>query len=221
MTGDAGKQQGERLQTKHTTTPSNSSQKDQEEPTNLEQMLDTLQDGVGDRETVPIKIMLEATGSRSFSPALLVAGLIMFSPLSGIPGLPTTAAILVLLIASQMLLGRDHFWLPKAIEQRSISRQKLETLLRWCYPVAGFIDRFLKPRLTSLTEGVGTIVIAVAGILVALSVPPMEIFPFLATTAGAVLIILALALIARDGVFALAAIGMIALLIGILFYNLM
>ena len=190
-----------------------------EQPANLEQMLDTLRDGVGDRETVSIKTMLDAAGSRSFAPALLVAGLIMFSPLSGIPGLPTTAAILVLLIASQMLLGRDYFWLPSAIERRSISRQKLETLLRWCYPVAAFIDRFLKPRLTLLTEGLGTVVIAVAGILVALSVPPMEIFPFLATTAGAVLIVLALALIANDGVFALAAIGMIALLLGILIYN--
>ncbi len=203
----------------HQSENNQSTSKQNEEPANLEQMLDTLRDGVGDRETVSIKTLLDAAGSRSFAPALLVAGLIMFSPLSGIPGLPTTAAILVLLIASQMLLGRNHFWLPSAIERRSISRQKLETLLRWCYPVAGFIDRFLKPRLTLLTEGLGTVVIAVAGILVALSVPPMEILPFLATTAGAVLIVLALALIANDGVFALAAIGMIALLIGILVYN--
>lgn len=203
----------------HQSENTQSTSKQNEEPANLEQMLDTLRDGVGDRETVSIKTLLDAAGSRSFAPALLVAGLIMFSPLSGIPGLPTTAAILVLLIASQMLLGRNHFWLPSAIERRSISRQKLETLLRWCYPVAGFIDRFLKPRLTLLTEGLGTVVIAVAGILVALSVPPMEILPFLATTAGAVLIVLALALIANDGVFALAAIGMIALLIGILVYN--
>lgn len=205
------------FQTRYKTTQSATDQN--AEPANLKQMLDTLRDGVGDRETVSIKTMLEATGSRSFAPALLVAGLIMFSPLSGIPGLPTTAAILVLLIASQMLLRRDHFWLPNAIERRSLSRQKLETLLRWCYPVAGFIDRFLKPRLTLLTEGLGTVVIAIAGILVALSVPPMEIFPFLATTAGAVLIALALSLIARDGVFALAALGLVALLIGMLIYN--
>ena len=43
-----------------------------EEPANLEQMLNTLRDGVGDRETVSIKTMLDAAGSRSFAPALLV-----------------------------------------------------------------------------------------------------------------------------------------------------
>lgn len=183
------------------------------EPANLEQMLDRLERGVGDDERVTIKTMLGAAGSRSFAPALLLAGLIMFSPLSGIPGLPSVAALLVLLIAGQMLLGRRYFWLPSFIESRSVSRRKFEVMLRWLNPMARFIDRFLKPRLTRLTQGPGTIVLTLLCMIVALSVPPLEIFPFLASTAGAILMLLSLSMIANDGVMALLA---MVLVVGLL-----
>ncbi len=175
------------------------------EPANLEQMLDNLEQGVGNDERVTVKTMLSAAGSRSFAPALLLAGLIMFSPLSGIPGLPSLAALLVLLIAGQMLLGRHYFWVPTFIESRSVSRRKFEVALRWLNPVARFIDRFLKPRLTRLTQGPGTIVLTLVCMIVALSVPPLEIFPFLASAAGAILMLLSLSMIANDGVMALLA----------------
>lgn len=183
------------------------------EPANLEQMLDRLERGVGEDERVTVKTMLSAAGSRSFAPALLLAGLIMFSPLSGIPGLPSVAALLVLLIAGQMLLGRSYFWLPTFIETRSVSRRKFEVMLRWLNPIARFIDRLLKPRLTQLTQGPGTVLITLVCMIVALSVPPLEIFPFLASAAGAILVLLSLSMIANDGVMALLAIVLVAGLI--------
>lgn len=183
------------------------------EPANLEQMLDQLERGVGNDERVTIKTMLSAAGSRSFAPALLLAGLIMFSPLSGIPGLPSLAAVLVLLIAGQMLLGRSYFWLPTFIESRSVSRRKFEVMLDWLNPVARLIDRFLKPRLTRLTQGAGTVLLTLVCMIVALSVPPLEIFPFLASAAGAILVLLSLSMIANDGVMALLAMVLVAGLI--------
>lgn len=185
-----------------------------DQPADLEQLLDRLQQGADGCEEVSLRTMLEAVGPRSFAPVLLVAGLIMFSPLSGIPGLPTAAAMMVLLIAVQLLFGRRYFWIPSVLERRAVSRRRFDAMLRAMRPVARFIDHFLKPRLTVLTEGAGSFVIAVICVLVAISVPPLEVVPFLSTTAGAVLVLLSLALIAHDGLFALIAIAVIATVMG-------
>lgn len=189
-------------------------QSDDEPPANLDQLLDRLQQGGDGYEQVSVRTMLEAVGTRSFAPLLLVAGLIMFSPLSGIPGLPSAAAMLVLLIAVQLLFGRRYFWIPSVIERRAVSRRRFDAMLRAMRPVARLVDHFLKPRLTALTQGAGSFVIAVVCVLVAISVPPMELVPFLSTTAGAVLVLLALALIAHDGLFALIAVAVIAAVMG-------
>ncbi|WP_372796967.1 exopolysaccharide biosynthesis protein [Litorivivens sp.] len=181
-----------------------------EQPANLEQMLDLLAEGVEDDDKVSVRTMLQAAGSRSFAPALLLAGLIMFSPLSGIPGLPTVAALLVMLIAGQMLIGRNYFWLPDFIEGRVVPRKKFDLMLHWMYPVARFIDRFLKPRFTLLTGNAGTMLLTLTCMLIAISVPPLEIVPFLSSAAGALLVLLSLSMIANDGLVAMVAILLFA-----------
>lgn len=93
-------------------------------PQNLESLLQRLEQAGEADQPVTIECMLQATDERSFGALLLVPGLLVFSPLSGIPGLPSVFAVMVSLIAIQLLIGRKHFWLPKWLLRRSTSRSK-------------------------------------------------------------------------------------------------
>lgn len=191
------------------------------EVTNLETMLDRLGNGTDGHERISIGRMTEVVGRRSFGPLLLVAGLIALSPLSGIPGMPTMVAILVILIAAQLLCGRERFWLPNFLLRRSVSRERFQKALRFMRPPARFVDRFLRPRLTGLTHTIGSYGVAFFCILIALTMPPLEILPFAASTAGAALSAFGLSLIAHDGLLAIIALLFTAGTFGFAIYGLL
>lgn len=178
----------------------------QQKPSNLKQILDLLDDADYEDGEASWREIMDAVGSRSFGPVLLIAGLITLAPVLGdIPGVPTMIGIFVLLVMGQLLIGRKHVWLPDFLLDRSIAEEKLHKALNWMKKPAGFIDRLLQPRLGFLVEGAMSYVIAVLCLGIALLMPVMELVPFSANLAGAALSAFGLALIARDGVLALIA----------------
>ena len=192
-----------------------------QELTDLEQLLDLIEVAAHERERISLDAILDAVGRRSFGPLLLVAGLATLAPIIGdIPGVPTLMAVLVLLTAGQLLFRREHIWLPHWLLNRSVAHDKLCKALDWLRPPARFLDRWLRPRLTVLTRGVGLSVIAVACLLVALAMPAMEMVPFSANGAGAALTAFGLALISRDGLLALFALTVMAGTFGVVAYHL-
>lgn len=175
------------------------------EVANLEQMLDRIEAAADGRERVDLDVVVEAVGRRSFGPLLLLAGVTIASPLSGIPGLPTVMGALVLLIAVQLLLRRGCCWLPRWMLRRSIARPKLVKGLAWVRPVARRVDRWLRPRVPQLVGPTGAVVIAAACAVIAAGMPVMEFVPFSSSIAGVALAAFGLALIAHDGALALLA----------------
>lgn len=169
----------------------------------LERIDQSYDDGDG---KVTLGMILDVFGSRTFAPLLLLAGLITVAPIIGdIPGVPTLMATLVMIVALQMLLMREHLWLPRWLLQRSVRPERLEKALRLMKKPAAWVDKFLRPRLTFLTHGVGGGAIALTCMLIALAMPPMEVVPLSANGAGAALTGFGLALVAHDGVFAILA----------------
>ena len=179
-------------------------------------------DEESDDDQVSLDAILEAVGRRSFGPLLLLAGIITLMPIVGdIPGMPTMMGLLVILTTGQLLFRRERFWLPQWMLKRSITRGKLCKALGWMRRPTRFIDRITRPRLTPLVHGAGTVVIAVACIIIAAAMPAMEVVPFSANGAGAALTAFGLALIARDGLVALIAFIFTATTFGLVAYNLL
>lgn len=192
-----------------------------DEPRNLQQLLERLECAANDRDRVSLAEMMEAIGIRSFGPLLLLAGIILTSPLSGIPGMPTTMSIFVLLIAIQLLLHKDHFWLPQWLLKRSVDGSKLQKAMKAVRRPAHFVDRWTGPRLTFFSGAVGVHLIAIFCILVAIGTPAMEVVPFSATLAGAALSIFGLSLIARDGLLSFIALLLSGSVIGLIVYKIL
>lgn len=184
-------------------------------PHNLEQLLERLKQNTSEGDRVSIGAMLDAVGRRSFGPILLLCGIIPASPLSGIPGLPTFTAILVLIVTVQLLTGHKHFWLPNWVLSRKVPRQKFSKALDFMQKPAAWIDRLLYPRLEYLTQGLAVYVIALICALLALIMPPLELVPFANSTTGIALAVFGLALISHDGL--LVIVGLIAFAGSLLF----
>jgi hypothetical protein len=173
--------------------------------TSLEEMLDRIDEAADGADSVSVECIVDALGRRSFGPLLLFAGVVTLSPVGDIPGVPTIVALLVVLIAAQFLAGRERFWLPRWLLNRTITRRRLQQAQKWLKPPARFVDRGSRPRLRVFTRRRASHVIAIVCIAIAAAMPPMEFVPFTATGAGAALTAFGLALVAHDGLLALLA----------------
>lgn len=176
----------------------------------LRGVLDRVKKAGDGEDQVNVGEILETVGQRSFGPILIVISLIAFTPLGAVPGVPTLLATLVVLIAGQILFGVRHFRLPQAILRRHMEREKFTRSLGFTRKAARAVDAILKPRLSWLFSGPYVRVAALGCILVALTVPPLEVLPFAGTVSWAAIAAFGLALVAHDGLFAIVALGFAA-----------
>ncbi|WP_136523331.1 exopolysaccharide biosynthesis protein [Geomonas ferrireducens] len=186
---------------------------------NLQDMLDRINQSADDEGRVSLGQIVESVGDRSFGPLLLMVGVIAASPISGMPGVPTTMGIFILLIAGQLFFRREHFWLPKWVLRRSLAKEKVHTAVQWLRPSARFIDRWLRPRMSALIQGGSTYLISFVCAVIAVVMPMMELVPFSAHGAGLALTAFGLALISRDGLLALIAFAVTAVSFGVVIYQ--
>lgn len=177
------------------------------EASRLSIMLDQLEAIASDRHFVSVDQMLEAIGQRSFGPLLLIPGLIVLSPVGGMPGVPTFVALLVGTAAAQLVIGRCYIWLPRWLLKRKAPQAHLHRAIRFIRPFATYSEKLARPRLRGLTGSRGTRVVAFFCLCICLLMPPLEIVPFANSMCGAALSVFGLALIARDGVLTCVALA--------------
>lgn len=154
--------------------------------------------------SVSLGAMLDAVGRRSFGPVLLLAGLVIVAPVIGdIPTVPSLMAVVIFLVAVQLLSRRREFWFPGWLTRRSVKRKRVQKAVKGLKKPAQWVDLILRRRLVALTGETGSMSIAATCVLLALAIPPMELVPFTATVAGAAVAGFGVALIAEDGLVAL------------------
>src|SRR5688572_1500335 len=145
--------------------------------TDLTHLLAELHEAARDKK-VTVRDLRDCVGRRAFAPMLLLASLLGVTPLSGIPGVPTALALIVILVAGQVALGRDSVWAPRRLLDLHVDPGRLQRAVRALKPLAHNVDKVIRPRLTVLTQWPFSVVIAAACVLLALSVPPLEFVPF-------------------------------------------
>lgn len=174
-------------------------------PESVGDILDQLDQLASEEDRVTLGDAIEAFGNRSYGPFLLVPALIEVSPIGGIPGLPTVLAAIIALFAVQMLFGREHLWLPGFLRRRGAEADKVKKAARKLRGVARWADRWFHGRLPILTSGPFVRVAAALCILLAATVPPLELLPFASTAPMAAIAAFGLALLVRDGVLMIVA----------------
>ncbi|HPN56756.1 MAG TPA: exopolysaccharide biosynthesis protein [Candidatus Omnitrophota bacterium] len=122
-----------------------------------------------------------------------------------IPGVSTVFGAAILLIGVSRL-GRRHLWLPKRFEERVLPADKLRAALNQGLKFFHQLERLTRPRrLKSLTaDGLTAALNNGALILGAvLLMAPFGFVPFSNTLPGLALLLFAIGLLQRDGIFIL------------------
>lgn len=188
---------------------------------NLVSLLERIRSADGDGRDVSVGEILDAAGTRTFGPVVVVAGLVVLAPLIGdLPGVPTLMGMLVVLTVGQQLFRIDHIWLPGWLGNRRVPREKLRRGLGWLLKPARFLDRFTGARLIWLMTGGGNLLLALACLMVALALPLMEFVPLSANGGGLALMTFGLAMIARDGLLAVVALALTGATLGFVAWQL-
>ncbi|MBK1635308.1 exopolysaccharide biosynthesis protein [Rhodovulum adriaticum] len=155
-------------------------------------------------ERVSVAEIVAGLGERSFAPLLLLPALILVSPVSSIPGMPTMGALIMALVSAQMLVGRSSLWLPRRLARRSIAADRMCRAVKWLRRPAGWIDRHVRPRLVHLARRPLSHVALLTCLGVTLVMPLMEFVPMLATVAATAITLFAIGLMTLDGAYIIA-----------------
>jgi hypothetical protein len=153
--------------------------------------------------------ILAVIGRRAFGPLLLAIGLFSISPATIVPSMTWATAVIVLVLAIQMMLGARHPWLPSAVLAAPVSPALLRTIARRARPWAERVDAVLKPRLPFLTEPPFINVAGALAALAALATFLLGLFPAAPLAPGITVVVLGLGLTARDGLVLLLS-GLLA-----------
>ncbi len=159
-----------------------------------------------------VRGIIERLGQASFGALLLVPAMIVASPASSIPGLPTTGGVIIALIAVQMVVGRDHIWLPEWMMERRIDDKKFDRALNFLRRPVRWIDRVTRPRMTWVLRQPMLLPLQLLCILCGLAMPFLEFVPMSSSVAAVVVFMVAVAIISDDGLLALA--GMVVAIAG-------
>ncbi|HAW37424.1 MAG TPA: hypothetical protein DCX71_15350 [Erythrobacter sp.] len=175
------------------------------EPHSMGDVLGELDELAANHDEVRVADVLDDFGARSFGPFIMIPAVLEITPVGGIPGVPTVLALFIALIAVQLLIGRDHVWMPQFVQRRAVGSKKLHKAVGKLKGMADFLDRHSKGRLEGLTKGTAIKLVAAVIIALCCTVPPLEFLPFASTIPMLAIAVLGLALTVRDGALLLGS----------------
>ena len=152
-----------------------------------------------DRERISIGDLVAALGDRALGALLFIFAFPNVLPVP--PGTSTLLGAPLIFLAAQLMLGRAP-WLPAVVSRRSLLQADFAVLVRRVVPWLQRAERLLRPRLTwaagpPMEHALGAVCLLLALVLV-LPIPLGNMLPALAIS------LMALAVLERDGLWALA-----------------
>ena len=160
--------------------------------------LSQLRDDEGDGVTV--RELLSAVGPRAYGPIILLLGFVSISPLTLVPGANWLFALVIILIASQIAVGRPYPWLPKRLLETSFPHKYLLQSLEMGRPWARRVDAFTRLRFDILTEPPFLQLVSLICILAAILIFPLGLIPLGPLLPGIAILLFGAGLAARDGI---------------------
>jgi hypothetical protein len=168
----------------------------------LERLLGDLDQSVPpDIDHVPLGAVVDAIGPRGFGPVLVaVAGLIIL-PTGMVPLVPHAVAVVLGLVAIQMMLGGTVLRLPARVRRVQVPAPMITGFVRRARRVARPLSRVLRPRLTWLaTARPARVLVALVLLSVAIAKFLIGLIPGLPFLLAVPVLLIGLGLTSRDGI---------------------
>jgi hypothetical protein len=167
-------------------------------------------------ERVSVEELTTALSDRSFAALIMLFSAPNLLPLP--PGSSTIFGIPLIMIASQLLIGRSRLWLPKWLRERSLDGRTFSRIAAGIGPILRRIEKLAKPRYWPMPTVVAERFVGLVVLLMALVL--VFPIPFGNWTPAVAAILVSLGLSERDGLWlgcgALVAAGSLGLAAGII-----
>ena len=193
------------------TTPASSPSMIQQDDVshNVTRLLRRLADDGGDAGLTLHEIR-DRLDERAYGLLILLLSIPCLVP--GLYGVPQVVGLIVILLAGQMLVGREEPWLPRWFLNLRCKGSWLKAMADFAETKLGWIDRLSRPRLRRFADGPGEKLAAVFMILATVTI----VMPLTNTIPSIALALLSVGLIQRDGLFVLAGCAVTAVWLTIL-----
>ncbi len=130
----------------------------------------------------------------------------------GLYGVPQVVGLAILILAVQLLCGREEPWLPRWFLNLQAKAAWLEGMADFTEKRLGWLERLSRPRLKAFSVGPGERFAAMFMILATVTI----VLPMTNTIPSVALSLLAVGLIQRDGLFVLGGAAVATAWIGLL-----
>lgn len=167
------------------------------------------------QRAVTLREVIQLLGGRGYTLLVLLLALPFITPIP-LPGLSTPFGLAIALIALRLSLGQKP-WLSKNLQRKQLPPGFVNKVCVFAEKVLRFFEKFLRPRLTILTDTpllvqlhAMLMLLAAFALLLPLPIPFTNSFPAWA------ILLLAAGLLERDGVFILA--GYAVFVLGVLYF---
>lgn len=174
----------------------------------MSQVLTTLAEEPGERITV--RTIFGALSDRSFAILVVLLGLPNCLPMP--PPIPALCALLLIVIAVQMVSLRPAPWLPRSLLTRSVSRADLVRAIKRALPLVDRLERWSQPRWNLFEARTGAVL---SGLLLTMMAIGMLFAPPIVGQVpyGIAVCLVGLGQVERDGLLVLS--GVVAGMIGV------
>jgi hypothetical protein len=152
------------------------------------------------RDPLSVSDVMDILGDRSMAVFIVFLGLPNCIPMA--PPVPLVSALMLIVVAGQMMLGGSVPWLPQRIKYAALAQADVARVARKALPAVMFLERFsamrmqwFGPRLSGVVMGGLLYALALCVIFAA---PIIGQIPF-----GLAICLVGLGLVERDGVIVL------------------
>jgi hypothetical protein len=183
------------------TLPSDLVQADDKPDKKLSDILRELDDGQIER--ISLNALIALLGDRSFVPLMIIFALpnLFFF----IPGASVITGPPLIFVAAQLVLGRPSVWLPKALGERSIEHQAFRRIVARTVSWVERVERLARLRYWVLSRKMADRTVGTASLAMAIFM--FLPIPFANTLPALSVIMLALSLSERDGLWLIAGLA--------------
>jgi len=166
--------------------------------------------------SVSLDDVIGACERAGFATLIFVPAAAVVTPLSGIPLFSSFCGLTICLIAVQWLMNRDRIWLPAWLGRRNLEGKKGRAAMKKVRPATRWLDEHSRKRISILFHRPLRILLPLACLVFGAAMPLLEFVPFSSSLLGASICLIAFSLMTRDGLYAVAALAPIAVIVWVL-----
>ncbi len=161
---------------------------------------------------VTLDQVVRALGPTGALPLLMILGAALVSPLSGVPLFTSVVGICIAFGAVKLLAGHTRIRLPAVLARRHVPGARIDRATGFLHRGARVIDGMTRSgRLGWLAGSAARWVVGGLMLACGLAMPMLELVPFSSSILGGAVLLMALGLLAHDGLLVLLGLAAMSL----------